>query len=321
MPLRRARGKRRPPTRERPVTASVLRRSWPSARTPLLRLQLPGVPARVELWGKCEWFNPGGSVKDRTALSIVTEGERTGALVPGKVIVDSSSGNTAVGLALVGRAKGYAVELVMPESVAGPRRRAVRGLRRRARASPTPLGLRRRPRRGPRARGRRSRAATSTPTSTAIPANPLAHYRTTGPEIWDQTGGPDHPLRGRARHLGHHGGHRRASCTSGSRAHPRRGGRARPRDARPGGPEAHGDAPSSPRSTTRTAHDEKVTVEHRGRVPRLRARCCASDGLLVGHSAGAALVAAREVARARCGEGVIVALLPDGGERYLGEAA
>ena len=91
--------------------------------TPLVRLRLPGVPARVELWAKCEWFNPGGSVKDRTALSLVTEGERTGALRPGQTIVDSSSGNTAVGLALVGRAKGYAVELVMPESVTEDRRR------------------------------------------------------------------------------------------------------------------------------------------------------------------------------------------------------
>ena len=83
-------------------------------KTPLVRLRLPGVPAGVEVWGKCEWFNPGGSVKDRTALSLVTEGERSGALRPGKTIVDSSSGNTAVGLALVGRARGYPVELVMP---------------------------------------------------------------------------------------------------------------------------------------------------------------------------------------------------------------
>src|SRR5262249_11836143 len=77
--------------------------------TPLLRLRLAGVPSRAEIWAKCEWFNPGGSVKDRTALSLVTEGEKSGALRPGKVVVDSSSGNTAVGLALVGRAKGYAV--------------------------------------------------------------------------------------------------------------------------------------------------------------------------------------------------------------------
>jgi len=91
--------------------------------TPLVRLRLPGVPPGVELWGKCEWFNPGGSVKDRTALSIIREGERTGALRGGRTIIDSSSGNTAVGLALVGRARGYAVELFMPASVAMERRR------------------------------------------------------------------------------------------------------------------------------------------------------------------------------------------------------
>ncbi|HEX9202476.1 MAG TPA: pyridoxal-phosphate dependent enzyme, partial [Vicinamibacteria bacterium] len=60
-------------------------------RTPLVRLRLPGVPDGVEVWGKCEWFSPGGSIKDRTALSLVTEGERTGALRPGKTIIDSSS--------------------------------------------------------------------------------------------------------------------------------------------------------------------------------------------------------------------------------------
>ena len=86
-------------------------------------MHLSGIPDGVEIWGKCEWFNPGGSVKDRTARSLVIEGERRGALRGGRTIIDSSSGNTAVGLALVGRARGYAVELVMPESVSAERRR------------------------------------------------------------------------------------------------------------------------------------------------------------------------------------------------------
>ena len=156
--------------------------------TPLIRLRLPGVPARVELLAKCEWFNPGGSVKDRTALSIVTEGERVGALVPGKVIVDSSSGNTAVGLALVGRAKGYAVELVMPASVAGPRRRLCEAYGASLRFTDPLLGsdgalveVRGRVAADP---GRYFYAD-----QYRNPSNPLAHYRTTGPEIWEQTGG------------------------------------------------------------------------------------------------------------------------------------
>ena len=103
-----------------PVVSSILETI---GRTPLLRVRLSGIPDGVEVFAKCEWFNPGGSVKDRAAYSIVTEGERSGALTRGKVIVDSSSGNTAVGLALVGRAKGYAVELVMPESVTEDRKR------------------------------------------------------------------------------------------------------------------------------------------------------------------------------------------------------
>ena len=106
-----------------PVLGSILQAI---GRTPLVRLSLPGLPAGVELLGKCEWFNPGGSVKDRTALSLVSEGERSGALRPGKTIIDSSSGNTAVGLALVGRARGYPVELVMPQSVSADRQRLCR---------------------------------------------------------------------------------------------------------------------------------------------------------------------------------------------------
>src|SRR4029450_7482791 len=96
-----------------PVQAlgSVLEAIW---GTPPVRLRLSRIPGAVELHAKCEWFNPGGSVKDRTALSLVTEGERSGALRPGRTIIDSSSGNTAVGRALVGRARGYDVELVMP---------------------------------------------------------------------------------------------------------------------------------------------------------------------------------------------------------------
>src|SRR6185295_16980370 len=91
--------------------------------TPLVRLRDPVLPEAVELWAKCEWLNPGGSVKDRTALSLVREGERTGALRRGLAIIDSSSGNTAVGLALVGRARGHDVELVMPANVSATRRR------------------------------------------------------------------------------------------------------------------------------------------------------------------------------------------------------
>jgi cysteine synthase B len=283
--------------------------------TPLLRLKLPGLPPRVELWGKCEWFNPGGSVKDRTALSIVSEGERSGALVPGRVIVDSSSGNTAVGLALVGRAKGYAVELVMPSSVAPARRRLCEAYGAALRFTDPLLGSD-----GAlvevRARVAADPARYFYADQYRNPANPLAHYRGTGPEIWRQTGGRvTHFVAG----LGTCG----TVVGTARYLHERRAGihvvAVQP-DHGMHGMEGlkHLESSIVPEVYDPAAHDETVAVSTEDAY-RACADVLASDGLLVGHSAGAALVAARGLAR-RVGHGVIVALLPDGGERYL-EAA
>ena len=148
--------------------------------TPLVRLHVPGLPPRVELWGKCEWLNPGGSVKDRTALSLVLEGEKAGALRPGRTIIDSSSGNTAVGLALVGRARGYDVELVMPSNVSPARRRLCEAYGARLVVTDPLLGadgaiatVRERVARRP--------SATSTPTSTAARPTPWPTTAAPGP--------------------------------------------------------------------------------------------------------------------------------------------
>jgi cysteine synthase B len=283
--------------------------------TPLLRLGLAGLPAGTEVWGKCEWFNPGGSVKDRTALSLVTEGETAGALTPGKVIVDSSSGNTAVGLALVGRAKGYAVELYMPASVNAERQALCRAYGASLVFTDPLLGsdgaleeVRRRVAADP---GRYFYAD-----QYRNPANPLAHYRTTGPEIWDQT-------RGRITHFVAGLGTCGTVVGTARFLHEKRPGihvLAVEPDHGMHGLEGlkHLETSIVPEVYDRNAHDAKVTVSTEDAY-RVCAEGMASDGLLVGHSAGAALVAARDLA-ARVGEGVIVALLPDGGERYM-EAA
>src|SRR5712671_7189863 len=94
--------------------------------TPLLRVRLfeKEFP-RVEVYAKAEWFNPGGSVKDRAALSMIEDGERRGALTPGKIIIDSTSGNTGIAYALIGAAKGYRVRLVMPGNVSAERKALV----------------------------------------------------------------------------------------------------------------------------------------------------------------------------------------------------
>jgi S-sulfo-L-cysteine synthase (O-acetyl-L-serine-dependent) len=292
-----------------PVLASILEAI---GHTPLVRLRLAGVPDRVELWGKCEWFNPGGSVKDRTALSIVEEGERSGALRRGRTIIDSSSGNTAVGLALVGRAKGYPVELVMPQSVGSERQRLCRAYGAKIVFTDAPSGSD-----GAIVKVREMVAADPGRFFYADqyrnPANPLAHYRTTGPEIWEQTGGQvTHFVAG----LGTSG-----TIVGTGRFLRERNPRVRVVAAEPEhalhGLEGlkHMASAIVPEIYDARAHDEKVPVVSEDAYA-VCDEVLRANGLLVGHSAGAALWAAREVART-LRSGVVVALLPDGGERYL----
>jgi S-sulfo-L-cysteine synthase (O-acetyl-L-serine-dependent) len=293
-----------------PVLANILDAI---GHTPLVRLRLPGLPDRVELWGKCEWFNPGGSVKDRAAVSIVEEGERSGALRPGRTIIDSSSGNTAVGLALVGRAKGYPVELVMPESVGEERQRLCLAYGAKLVFTDAPSGSD-----GAILKVREMVAAAAGRYFYADqyrnPANPLAHYRTTGPEIWEQTSGRvTHFVAG----LGTSG-----TIVGTSQYLRERNPRVRVVAAEPDhalhGLEGlkHMASALVPEIYEPRAHDEKLSVVSEDAYA-VCAEVLRADGLLVGHSAGAALWAAREVART-LRSGVVVALLPDGGERYLG---
>ena len=280
--------------------------------TPLVRLRLPGVAPRVELLAKCEWFNPGGSVKDRTALSLVAEGERTGALRPGRTIVDSSSGNTAVGLALVGRAKGYDVELVMPENVSEDRKRLCRSYGARlvftdafSGSDGAMLHVREKVAREPERYFYADQYRN--------PANPLAHYRTTGPEIWEQT-------QGRVTHFVAGLGTTGTVVGTGRYLH-ERNPRLRVVAAEPDEP-LHGleglkhlESAIVPAIWDARAVDERRSVSTESGVAAC-AEVLQSDGLFVGHSAGAALVAAREIART-LDAGTVVVLLPDGGERYL----
>src|SRR3982074_459523 len=94
--------------------------------TPLLRIRLFEAEfPRLEVYAKAEWFNPGGSVKDRAALAMIEDGERRGTLNRDKVIIDSTSGNTGIAYAMVGAAKGYRVKLVMPDNVSEERKQLV----------------------------------------------------------------------------------------------------------------------------------------------------------------------------------------------------
>lgn len=293
-----------------PALASVLDAI---GHTPLVRVHLSGLPDGIEVWGKCEWLNPGGSVKDRTARSLVLEGEKSGALRRGLTIIDSSSGNTAVGLALVGRARGYAVELVMPDSVSADRRRlceaygatltltsafeasdgALHEVRRKVATEPDRYFY-----------ADQYRSA----------ANPLAHYRTTGPEIWEQT-------RGRVTHFVAGLGTTGTIVGTGRYLH-ERSPRVQVVAVEPDQP-LHGleglkHLPSAivPEVYDPRVEDAKLRVATDDAY-RMCREVLDADGLLIGHSAGAVLWAAREVARAAAGTALIVALLADGGERYL----
>jgi S-sulfo-L-cysteine synthase (O-acetyl-L-serine-dependent) len=280
--------------------------------TPLVRVRLAGVPESVELFAKCEWFNPGGSVKDRTALSIVQEGERTGALRPGKTIVDSSSGNTAVGLALVGRARGYPVELVMPENVSEERKRLCEAYGARLVFTDAFSGSD-----GALLRVREMVAVEGERTFYADqyrnPANPLAHYRTTGPEVWDQTSG-------RVTHFVAGLGTTGTIVGTGRYLH-ERNPRVRVIAVEPDEP-LHGleglkhlATAIVPEVFEPAVPDERVSVSTEDGIATC-AEALEEAGLFIGHSAGAALHAARAVAKT-LRSGVIVVLLPDGGDRYV----
>jgi S-sulfo-L-cysteine synthase (O-acetyl-L-serine-dependent) len=160
--------------------------------TPLLDLtafaQRRGAPAGVQLYAKAEWFNLGGSVKARAALAIVEEAERAGKLTRDKILIDSSSGNTAIAYALIGAAKGYEVHLVMPANVSSERKALVKAYGARLIESD--------PLEGSDGAIRMVRDVVAADPDRYFyadqynnPANWHAHYQTTGPEIWEQSDG------------------------------------------------------------------------------------------------------------------------------------
>src|SRR5437870_403609 len=116
------------------TTESILRRArapmeaWELVgNTPLLRLRNIAAPSsRVQIYAKAEWFNPGGSVKDRPALSMILDGERSGRLTPGKIILDATSGNTGIAYAMIAAARGYQVRLCLPQNASPERKRILK---------------------------------------------------------------------------------------------------------------------------------------------------------------------------------------------------
>ena len=159
-------------------------------RTPLVKLNRVTAGTRGLLLAKVEYFNPGGSVKDRIACSIIEEAEHLGRLRPGGTIIESTSGNTGVGLALVAAVKGYHTVFTLPDKMSEEKIRLLRAFGAEVIVTPTAV-----PHNAPESYTEvAKRVMLETPNSVLAdqynnPRNPASHYNTTGPEIWEQTGG------------------------------------------------------------------------------------------------------------------------------------
>ena len=286
-------------------------------RTPVVRLQHVVAPEMATVWVKLERQNPGGCVKERIGLSMIEAAEREGALKPGALIVEPTSGNTGIGLAMVAAFKGYRAILVMPDSVSTERRGIFQAYGAEAVLTPGADGMK-----GAIAKAEeivRENPNAWMPNQFANSANPEAHRLTTGPEILAQvpnldafvagvgTGGT---VTGVGRYLKAEAPHVRIFAVEPVGSPVLSGGKAGPHKIQGIG------AGFVPSVFDRSVVDEILTVssEEAAEMARQLAR---REGLLVGISSGAAAAAALKIA-ARLGEGkTVVALLPDTGERYL----
>lgn len=279
--------------------------------TPLVKITNFIANSKVEIFGKLEGVNPGGSVKDRPALYMIKRAEESGELTRDKTIVEATSGNTGIGLAMIGATKGYRVKLFMPECVSTERQYILQAFGAEVALTPAREGT-------DGAIRRAHQLVADAPEKHYMPnqfeneSNVLSHYETTGPEIWEQTGGKvdafvagmgtTGTLMGVGRFLKEKKPEVRVVGVEPAEGHTIQGLKNMRESI-------------VPKIYRPESLDQKVTVED-GEAYEITRLLVQKGGLFVGMSSGAAVAGALRVAK-EIKSGTIIAILPDRGERYL----
>ncbi len=289
--------------------------------TPLFELKkyAKSLGLKARIVAKLEWKNPGGSIKDRVAKAMLDEAEKRGEIAEGSVIIEPTSGNTGVGLAAVGSARGYRVILTMPDSMSLERRQLLEAYGAELVLTPGSEGMNG-------AIAKAEELSRELPGSFIAgqftnPANPRAHYEGTGPEIWRDTcgevdifvagAGTGGTVSGAGRYLKEQNGKVKVVAVEPDTSAVLSGGEAGPHGIQGIG------AGFIPETMDMGVCDEVIPVSLEASYEEVRA-LAGSDGLLIGISGGAALHAARQLAEREENAGkLIVVIFPDSGERYM----
>ena len=279
--------------------------------TPMVKLNKVNPNPKVNIYAKLEGFNPTGSIKDRIALKMIEQAEQVGALTPGKTIIEPTSGNTGIGLAMIGRVKGYPVEIVMSAAVSVERQKMIRAFGGTVILTAPELGT-------DGAIMKAHELLDANPGRYFMPNqfsnvyNKIAHYKTTAEEIWEQTGGrvthfvsslgTSGTLMGVGKMLKEHNPEIQIIEAQPEKGHYIQGLK-------------NMEEAIVPEIYDPTQVDRSIMINTEEAYNMAR-RIVAEEGIFIGMSSGAAMIAAAEVAKELQG-GLMAVIFPDRGEKYL----